>query len=216
MALRDYLFHEEPGVTLYCGDAATVAPLLEPESVDLIFTDPPYPKDFDGVWGTLARAADTLKAGRSLFTFCGHYQVPLVMETLRPSVRWHWLCTVPNKGARPRIWGFHVEACFKPVLWFTKGWPMWWPTHNKCISDELTVEPGMWEGAALHKWGQGQVRSPIFYATEPQGLVLDPFVGSGTTLRTAKDLGRRAIGIEIEPKYCEIAVKRLRQEVLPL
>jgi site-specific DNA-methyltransferase (adenine-specific) len=49
--------------------------------------------------------------------------------------------------------------------------------------------------------------------SNPDDVILDPFMGSGTTLRAAKDLGRRAIGIEINERFCHIAVECLRQEV---
>ena len=60
------------------------------------------------------------------------------------------------------------------------------------------------------------IKQIIAVSSRIQNIILDPFMGSGTTLRAAKDLNRKAIGIELEEKYCAIAVERLKQEVLAL
>jgi site-specific DNA-methyltransferase (adenine-specific) len=71
-------------------------------------------------------------------------------------------------------------------------------------------------GRAVHPTQKplGILRPLITYSCPVDGIVLDPFAGSGSTLLAARDLGRRAIGIEAREDYCEAAVKRLGQGVL--
>lgn len=112
------------------------------------------------------------------------------------------------------------ERLKNPV--YKKGKP-WYPNPLGALRKDVwnipaITSPAYTDEKVDHKWQKPiEVISPMIEATTQQGaLILDPFLGSGTTLVCAKKLGRKAIGIEIEERYCAIAADRCRQTVMPL
>lgn len=206
--MKPYYEDSDSGIQIFHGDCREVLPTLE--SVDLVLTDPPYPKEFDYVWDVLADfCPPVIRDGGSLITLLGHYQLPRVIDALRRTMKYHWTCFLPNAGGiTPIMHGYGVKVNFKPALWFVKP-----PFRPFAIVDDQLDRAGKW-AKSLHKWGQPVMYGPIAKLVGETGTVLDPFMGSGTTLRAAKDLGRKCIGIEVEEAYCEIAAKRLEQGVL--
>lgn len=129
-------------------------------------------------------------------------------QHLWPKPKWTLAWTKPNGVTRtPLTRGQKMNhACWEPILIYGK---LDHPPHSDVISLSIGLQREV-EGHPCPK--PFKLFERLISFTDAQ-TVLDPFMGSGTTLRAAKDLGRKAIGIEIEEKYCEIAAKRLRQEV---
>jgi len=217
-------YYSEDGITIYHGDCMEIIPQLG--NVDFVCTDPPYgvglgiennqTKDsshlakrgyasYDDSYGNFTSLivprlnAAIEKAGRAA-VFTG----PHLHEQAKPCAIggiWHPAAV----GRTP--WG---SKNFLPVLFY--GTPKKAGLHRPTVIRSTTAVTGI-NGHPCPKpieW----VRWLLLMGTDSGDVVLDPFMGSGTTLRAAKDLGRRAIGIEIEERYCEIAAKRLSQSVL--
>lgn len=206
-------YYEENGITIYHGDCLEVMNSLS--DVEIVLTDPPYgishPTDYASRGrGNLAKCNDYapvhdddkqfdpapfLKIGSAHCFFGGnYYQLPpvngwIVWDKERP----HEL----DQATAELAWTDFVKG----VRVFRYMWNGMLRAGEQGENYHPTQKP-----VALMKW-------ILTMRWTPTGTVLDPFMGSGTTLRAAKDLGRKAIGIEIEEKYCEIAAKRLSQEV---
>lgn len=220
-------YYEQSGVTIYHGDCREI--VLSVSTVDHVMTDPPYSDDtHDGARtgkaqsnGVLidfasteaAQIADVLALARverwAVLTVDWQHVLPLKQH---PPVGWrfvrHGAWIKPNgtpqfTGDRPAQ-GWEAVAILHAgvsgrMRWNGGGLPAVW-IHNKVAGDHPTGKPE----SLLNEW--------VSQFTDPGELILDPFMGSGTTLVAAKRLGRKAIGIEIEEKYCEIAAQRLQQE----
>jgi site-specific DNA-methyltransferase (adenine-specific) len=122
-----------------------------------------------------------------------------------------------DKG--PMGMGWHYRRSYETVLVATKsGAACKWFDKTDQIENIIRKIPKIIPSSKDHPTPKPVALAEHFIRLHTQSgdLIADPFMGSGTTLVAAKNLGRRAIGIEIEEKYCEMAVQRLAQEVLPL
>ncbi len=211
-------YFQDKWVTIYHADCRDILPHLEP--VDLVLTDPPYPETtgvITGTWELINQVGVLLK--NSVADDCW-----LVSDVFRSHIhkyieQWAWeyvdllFAYVPNSMARCKF-GFDlmtVSAVFR------KGTPKLqkkWRNVINCL--RVTKNSDKWvKNAPCAKYREAYTKYILMFGKE-DGIILDPFLGSGTTCYCAKKLNRKSIGIEIEEKYCEIAAKRCSQEVMEL
>jgi site-specific DNA-methyltransferase (adenine-specific) len=224
-------YYEQDGITIYHADCRDVLPTLEAGSVDLVLTDPPFnvgfnygtglddrkPPDEYGTWlrGVIDLAQDSLADGGWTFCWMAMPHCHLWHEWFPDG--WRIFASLKNfVQFRPT----EIQWSWDPVVFWQKGKRKSKPFAGKrdYHMGNTAAAVSRTQEAAWHPCRRpiDTARYLVELASQPDDLVLDPFMGSGTTLRAAKDLGRRAIGIEIEERYCEIAAKRLQQAVLPL
>ena len=215
---------EQDGIVIYHGDCREVLPTLEPESVSSIVTDPPYGMDLQPQRGkTKAIEGDVQRFAKSLWYGSAPFW-SRVLESDTASVffgRWseEWAKALLSEWFTVKDCIVWVKNNFGLGYYTRPQWELAWYVHKGT--------PPTPEQAGSNVWDFRKVMDQVHSCEKPvpllrraievcggNGVILDPFMGSGTTLRAAKDLGRRAIGIEIEERYCEIAANRLRQGVL--
>jgi site-specific DNA-methyltransferase (adenine-specific) len=218
-------YYQDDLVTIYHGDALEVVPRLLRESMaaDVVVTDPPYgiawrrgvnnarqSKAHEGIQGdrdvSVRDGVLSLMPGRPAIIF-GSFYAPFPCE-VRQVLVWH---KPADAGLVGSVTGFRRDA--EPIF-LTGPWPVRFAEQSS-ILHILAGQSGT-VTATGHPHTKPLALMVRLLEAAPPGTVLDPFAGSGSTLVAAKSLGRRAIGIEIEERYCEIAAQRCSQEVLGL
>lgn len=208
-------YFEADGITIYCGDSREIVPRLV--GVEAVITDPPYGISLDTNYASRKRGVSRID------------YTPVHGDT-EPFDPTHLL-------AFPQIvlWGANYYARSLPER---SGWLVWDKRCGRMQNDQADAELA-WTSTVKgvrvfhHEWNgyhRASERGEHYHPTQKPvalmqwclslvpdaAVVLDPYMGAGPLLRAAKNLRRRAIGIEINEAYCEIAVKRLAQEVLAL
>jgi len=161
--------------------------------IGAIITDPPYPAEYLQCFSDLSKyASNHLKQDGFIAVYSGQYHLPDVIKRLSEHLTYVWTFCLYHIGKKQLINGINIMCGWKPVLIFSRGRKkMRFSAYDVLISKKREKDS--------HKWQQSEsgVKSLIEILTSPQELVVDPFAGSGSFLKMAKDLGRKAIGAEI-------------------
>jgi site-specific DNA-methyltransferase (adenine-specific) len=219
-------YYSDDAVTLYHGDCREILPHVQ---ADVLVTDPPYGIGYQSAWRTERERFDIIAGddapsmgwvnearrcvadGGALYVFTRWDVLPQLLGAMPMSRS----CVVWDRVVHGLA---DVSTCYAPshdlILMEPVGRHVLRGGRPRDLIRCQRPDPNK----LVHPCEKpvGLLAQLIANSTDTGQTVLDPFAGSGTTLRAAKDLGRRAIGIEIEERYCEIAARRCAQEVLPL
>jgi site-specific DNA-methyltransferase (adenine-specific) len=216
-------YYQDQSVTIYHGDCREVLPTI---LADVTISDPPYDERTHN--GARSHGDNASKINFAPLDVAG--TVPMLLSR---TLRWCVCCCSMEMIAEYRIAA--PESWVRAGFWRRPdGAPQFTGDRPATPGDSIAImhRPGKkrWNRGGHHAyWEFGVGREArVHPAQKPESLmaalvadfsepgetILDPFMGSGTTLVAAKRLGRKAIGIEIEEKYCEIAAKRLAQGAL--
>lgn len=178
-------------------------------SIDLIFTDPPYGYEPLPIYEQLTKFANrVLKSGGSLVFLLGQIALDKVIKIFDNSdLKYWWILSVKHSGSSRRVHPRYVFAEWKPLLWYVKGENGPFNVIDT-MGDFIISKP---PEKILHLWEQSTVEAEhiIKYLTVENQIVLDPMMGTGTTGLAALNLNRKFIGIEKNYDEFKIAEKRL-------
>lgn len=209
--LRKYVYYEEPNIVILHGDCLEMLPHFEQKSIDLVLTDPPYGAGIDNTFNDNFNEILKLNllSDVKLIMFTSPKRIAEAIETLKYEYQRIFWWYKPNDIAHS--WhGFQMVS--EAILIFKNG-DVKYPRQARSFHDVFIKcnEKQPWHPCCKPLT---VIKPLMMNLSFNDGIILDPFLGSGTTAVAAKQLGRKCIGIEIEEKYCKIAVERLKQEIL--
>lgn len=198
-----------PELTLRHCSCTELADHLEPDSVDLVFTDPPYGREHLACWPELsALAAKVLRPGGLVVAYSGQMFLPEAMCGLAENLDYWWTYAVVHDGAFFQLRNRRTQVGWKPLLVYRKpGADLTLLPWVKDVVGEGRREKGS------HDWQQAEAEAAYWIGalTEAGGHIVDPFLGGGTTAAVSKKLGRRFTGCDVDTAAVQTSQERVNR-----